>query len=343
MPTPLSAVQAEPIFVEKAPEMTKYFCTLFDSGYLIKGLAMMESLILCCPEAHVFVLCMDNGSKEVLTALAKPYITLIELAELETDELLEAKKTRGVAEYCWTLSPCLPSYILDNHPEIDFITYIDSDLLFYAPVQPIFDEIGDSSIAIIEHRFAPRLKDREVNGRFCVEWVSFRRDEEGMRCLSRWKAQCIEWCYYKLEEGRMGDQKYLDEWPGLYKNCHIIEATGAGVAPWNYEKLDFTKRADSQLLVNGEPLIFYHFHQFQLMDNGKFDRLSSFYTSVCKEPEDVYSAYQSALLDALKEIRTISDGFKSGLRPAAAVARRRWAQAHIPRAVKELLKRLIRY
>ena len=327
----------------KHDNMTRYFCTLFDSGYLIKGLAMMESLKRWCPDAHLFVLCMDAPAKDILTALKKPYLTCITLAEVETEELLEAKKTRGVAEYCWTLSPSLPSYILDRHPEIDFITYIDSDLLFYSPVQAIFDEIGDKSIAIIEHRFAPRLMDREVNGRFCVEWVSFRRDEEGMRCLARWKAQCIEWCYYRLEEGRMGDQKYLDEWPGLYPNCHIIEAAGAGIAPWNYETLAFSEGSGGQIMVDGEPLIFYHFHQLQLLDNGKFDRLSAFYTSVCREPQKVYQAYEAELLAALKEIRTISPDFKAGLRPAAGIATRRWVQAYIPFWLKGLVKRIIGY
>lgn len=323
--------------------MTKYFCTLFDSGYLIKGVAMIESLVKWCPDAHVFVLCMDTRTREILTALNFGCVTCIDLAEVETEELLEAKKTRGVAEYCWTLSPCLPSYIFDRNPQIDFLTYIDSDLLFYSPVQAIFDEIGDKSIAIIEHRFAPRLMDREVNGRFCVEWVSFRRDEEGMRCLARWKAQCIEWCYYRLEEGRMGDQKYLDEWPGLYPACHIIEATGAGIAPWNYETLSFSRANGAEILVNGAPLIFYHFHQFQLLENGMFDRLSLFYTSVCKEPEDVYSAYEAALIEALRKVRGVSPGFSAGLRPAAIISSRRWLQAHIPFAVKEVVKKLIRY
>ncbi len=323
--------------------MKKYFCTLFDQGYLIKGLAMMESLIAWCPDAHVFVLCMDARTMEILDALAKPYITCIALADLETPELLEAKKTRGVAEYCWTLSPCLPSYVLDLHPEIDFITYIDSDLLFYSPVQPIFDEIGGKSIAIIEHRFAPRLLDREVNGRFCVEWVSFRRDMEGLQCLLRWKEQCIEWCYYKLEEGRMGDQKYLDEWPDLFPNCCIIETTGAGIAPWNYENLAFSEDGDGRILVNGEPLVFYHFHQFQLLENGKFDRLSAFYTSVRKEPEAVYATYERSLQSSLGLIRTVCPGFTGGLRPAASVASRRWLQVYLPRPIKDLVKKFIRY
>ncbi|MGO8085215.1 hypothetical protein [Rhizobium leguminosarum] len=45
----------------------------------------------------------------------------------------------------------------------------------------------------------------------------------------------------------MGDQKYLDEWPDLYANCHIIEHPGAGVAPWNYEKLYFTQGASGEI------------------------------------------------------------------------------------------------
>jgi hypothetical protein len=323
--------------------MTKrYFCTLFDSGYLIKGLAMIRSLMRWSPGAEIFVLCMDRRAQEVLEALAIAGVHCVALRDIETPELLEAKKDRGVAEYCWTLSPCLPSYVLEHHPEIDFITYIDSDLLFYSPPEPLFEEIGANSIAIIEHRFPPRLMDRLVNGRFCVEWVSFRRDEEGMACLNRWKAQCIEWCYYRLEENRMGDQKYLDEWPGRYPHCHILQHLGAGVAPWNYSQYQFGGRGDG-ITVDGQPLIFYHFHQFQLLDNGRFDRLSSFYAKEKGEPDAIYSAYEGALEAALVEIRTFDPTFSAGLKPAGQIARLRWTQAFVPQPVKRILKKVLGY
>lgn len=324
--------------------MTKrYFCTLFDSGYLLKGVAMLKSLARHCPDAHVHVLCMDRQTQDILTKLDLPHITCIPLSDLEDEALLEAKKDRGVAEYCWTLSPCLPWYVLQNNPQIDFITYLDADLLFYSSVQPLFDEIGDSSIAIIEHRFTPRLQDREVNGRFCVEWVSFRRDEEGMACLSRWREQCIEWCYYRLEEGRMGDQKYLDEWPSRYPSCHILQHPGAGIAPWNYAQYAFGEDAAGNITIQGVPLVFYHFHQFQLLDNGSFDRLSTFYTSECPEPAPIYDAYESALKVVLSEVRAVAPGFSGGIKPVGQVARRRWVQRFVPRAVKDLLHRFIRY
>lgn len=321
----------------------RYFCTLFDSGYLLKGVTMLRSLGHFGSGAKVFVLCMDEQTKNILERLDLPFVTCITLAEVENEELLKAKAGRGVAEYCWTLSSCFTWYVMQRYHEIDFLTYVDADLLFYSDVQPLFDEIGDASIAIIEHRFTERLKDREVNGRFCVEWVSFRRDEEGMACLSRWREQCIEWCYYRLEEGRMGDQKYLDEWPGRYPSCHILQHPGAGIAPWNYAQYAFGWDQSGGITVQGTPLIFYHFHQFQLLDSGHFDRLSTFYTSESPEPGPVYEAYESALKAVLLDVREVAPGFSGGLKPAAKVAGRRWVQRFVPRAVKDLLHRFIRY
>jgi hypothetical protein len=233
--------------------MPRYFCTLFDSGYLLKGIAMFRSLVKHCPEAQVHVLCMDAKTREILTQLNLSFVTCVLLTDIEDEELLSVKKDRGQAEYCWTLSSWFTWYVLQSNPGIDFLTYLDADLLFYSPVEPIFEEIGESSIAIIEHRFTPRLKELEVNGKFCVEWVSFRRNQEGMACLSRWREQCLEWCYYKLEDDRMGDQKYLDEWPQRYESCHIIKHAGAGIAPWNYAQYKFGSDLTGKITVEGEP------------------------------------------------------------------------------------------
>lgn len=321
--------------------ITRHFCTLFDSNYLLKGVAMLRTLKEHCPDAHVYVLCMDAQTQTILTALDLTHTTCIPLVSLEDEVLLKAKQGRSVAEYCWTLSPCLPWYVLQQNPQIDFITYVDADLLFYSPVEPLFEEIDDASVAIIEHRFTPRLQHLEVNGRFCVEWVSFRRDVEGMACLSRWRDQCIEWCYYRLEDGRMGDQKYLDEWPQRYARLHILQHVGAGVAPWNYAQYRFGQDSKGRISVNDEPLIFYHFHQFQLLDNDRFDRLSTFYTSECREPQAVYSSYEVTLKAILQDVRVVSSGFSAGLKPAAQIASRRWIQRFLPRRLKEILRRFV--
>lgn len=319
-----------------------HFCTLFDSNYLLKGVAMLRTLKLHCPEARTYVLCMDEATREILERLSLLDVSCISLAEVEDDELLAVKPGRNKAEYCWTLSPCLPWYVLHHNPEVDVITYLDADLFFYSSVQPLIEEIGEASIAVIEHRYAPQLKHLEINGRFCVEWVSFRRDNEGMACLARWREQCIEWCFYRFEENRMGDQKYLDEWPEAYNSLHILMHPGAGVAPWNYSQYRFEKCPDGRILVEGQPLVFYHFHQFQLLSNGGFDRLSNSYTTMGVEPDAVYRAYELALLGILQEVRAIVPNFSAGLKPVLHVKSQRLAQYLLPRPLKQLLKKFIK-
>lgn len=321
----------------------RYFCTLFDSSYVLKGLAMIRSLAHHCPSMKIYVLCMDAQAKYVLDSFKLPYVNCITLGEVENEALLKAKADRGVAEYCWTLSSGFTYYVMEHFPEIDFLTYVDADLLFYSDVQPLFDEIADESITIIEHRFTERLKDREVNGRFCVEWVSFRRDEQGLACLTRWRDQCLDWCYYRLEDGKMGDQKYLDEWPSRYSACHILMHPGAGIAPWNYAQYKFGIDDSGGITVNGAALIFYHFHQFQLLDNGGFDRLSTFYTSECAEPEAIYKAYETVLLKCLVDVRTLVPDFRAGLKPVSSVRGRRLIQKYVPMWAKNLARRFLRY
>ena len=303
---------------------------------------MLRTLKQHCPNAQVHVLCMDDQTRDILEQLGLDYVTCLSLAELEDEALLALKSGRSMAEYCWTLSPCLPWYLLQQNPGIDAITYLDADLYFYSSLQPLFDEIGDASIVIIEHRFPLALKHLEVSGRFCVEWVGFRRDEQGLACLALWRAQCIEWCFYRLEDDRMGDQKYLDQWPGKYSRLHILHYPGAGVAPWNYSQYHFEHSEERGVIVDGVSLVFYHFHQFQLLSNGGFDRLSGAYTALGPEPKAVYERYEKALDAILGEIRVLRPGFSAGMKPFWRVKSQRMVQYLLPRPLKQLLKKIIK-
>lgn len=320
----------------------KHFCTLFDSNYLLKGVAMLRTLKQHCADAHVHVLCMDGQTHEILDKLDLPDVSCLSLSQVEDEALLAVKPGRSVAEYCWTLSPCLPWYVLQHNPDINAVTYLDADLYFFGSLQLLFDEIGDASIVIIEHRLPPEFKHFEVRGRFCVEWVGFRRDEQGLACLARWREQCIEWCFHRLEKDRMGDQKYLDEWPDKYSSLHILQHPGAGVAPWNYSKYHFDLDGQGAITVDGVPLVFYHFHQLQLLADGSFDRLSGLYRSMGPEPGQVYEAYETALMGVLNEVRTLKPGFSSGIQSVLRIKSQRLVQYFLPQTMKEFFKKVIK-
>lgn len=252
------------------------FCTLFDVNYLPRGLVLYRSLERVCPAFRLRVFCMDAESERILRRLALPHLKIISLAELEAHdaELLRIKPTRTQLEYCWTATPAVSLYCLETEPELDEITYLDADLMFFSEPRPVFEELGDDSVLIVPHRYAPQWRAyEETSGTYNVQFMTFRRDARGFEALRWWHDRCIEWCYYRLEDGKLGDQKYLDDWPERFDGVHVLEHPGGGLAPWNAEQYRIEAR-DGRVLVDGLPLVFYHYHSLKLFKGITALRLS---------------------------------------------------------------------
>ncbi len=93
--------------------------------------------------------------------------------------------------------------------------------------------------------------------------MTFRNDEVGRDAVDWWRARCLEWCYARAEEGKFGDQKYLDDWPERFRSVYVCARPGVGLAPWNVasHRLD---RREGVVLADDEPVVFYHFHELRL-------------------------------------------------------------------------------
>lgn len=239
----------------------KEYCTYFDSNYLAIGLSLYQSLCEHEAEFQLWVLCLDDSCYQTLTEKNLPYIKLVSVEQLELYEpsLNEAKANRSIVEYYFTCTASFMAYLFASQSSISFLTYLDSDLFFFDSADTIYQCIGDASIAIVAHRYSNHLKAMRQYGVFNVGWVSFRRDQQGMQCLSEWKVQCLEWCYDKLEERRFADQKYLDAWPEKFSQLVVIEHKGANVAPWNLANYPL-RLALGKLMVDDQALVFFHFH-----------------------------------------------------------------------------------
>lgn len=292
------------------------FCTYFDQHYLARGLALYDSLHHHCPEFQLWILCMDEGAYTRLAQMALPEIRLIRLEDFEAGDvgLAAAKLNRSRIEYYFTCSASLPLYIFQKHPEIDLITYLDADMYFFSDPTPVLDQLQEKSIAITAHRLPPTLRWREQYGLYNVGWLTFRRDQQGLACLQRWREQCIEWCYDKLEDKRYADQKYLDEWPQLYPNLIVLPDKGVNLAPWNVANYEIKQLADGRLMVDDDPLILYHYHGLKQRSRTLFDpRLYEYevsLTSVLRH--HVYAPYVRRLILRTNEI---SNGIRTSTQP----------------------------
>lgn len=262
--------------------MNSYYCTLFDSNYLTRGIAMLESLQKHCPHAHLFILAFDTTTYNILTRLNYADTTIISMQEFENQDLLFAKQDRTRGEYCWTCTPSLIAYCIQTF-DLPICTYLDADLYFFDNPSTLIDEMGSNSILITKHRYAPEYNQETTSGIYCVQFMSFKATPDGLLALEWWRDRCLEWCYARFEDGKFGDQKYLDDWTTRFKGVHVLQNLRGGLAPWNIRQFSYI-----------EP-IFYHFHDLKFIGEDTVD-LSPYFLPD-HVIETIYMPYVRHLMD----------------------------------------------
>jgi hypothetical protein len=253
-----------------------YFCTLFNSFYLSRGLAMYRSLEKTCLAFHLYIFAFDDKTHQILTKLQLKHASVISLYDFEDEKLLSVKSGRTLAEYCWTCTSSTIMYVIEKY-NVPSCTYIDADLFFYKDPQILFDEMGNNSILITEHRYPPKFNRTNSSGIYCVQFITFVNDENGLKALKWWRDACIDWCYDRYEDGKFGDQKYLDDWPTRFKGVHVLQNLGGGLASWNVEQYPFIERKGDTIIFkdkvsgNNFEAVFYHFHHVRFFKNDIVD------------------------------------------------------------------------
>ena len=295
----------------------RYFCTYFDCHYLARALVLYDSLKRNCARFTLWMLCMDEESYAALAKLKLPDVRLVTLSELERNDpqLGRAKTNRSLLEYYFTCTPFLPLFILNHNPDVDLITYLDSDLSFFSDVELLFDEIGNNSIAIIAHRFSEAFRKWEWNGIYNVGWVTFRRDNNGLSCLQWWRERCTEWCYDRIEDNRFADQKYLDDWPTRFRNVVVLQHKGANLAPWNVGNYNLTLRGGT-IFVDDQPLIFFHFHAFKQLAGWIYDTQLAKYKVVPSKivVRNIFAPYVREVISRSEQLGSLGSAPLSSVR-----------------------------
>lgn len=261
--------------------MKYIYCTLFDSNYLDKGIAMAQSLISNSSDCMLYIYAFDKRSYEILRDWDLKNTEIILFEDIITDELNQIRKQRSRAEFCWTCTPFIIEYTLQNF-RVDNCTYVDADLYFFSNPEVLIQEMFEAkcSIQIVEHRFpAYRVYKRteKKSGKYCVEFNTFLNNEEGRNVLSWWREQCFLCCTSDWRTGKFGDQKYLDVWQEKFSGVHTLQNHGGGVAPWNICRYIRKTERDGEIIFQDKTskkeydLVFYHFHDMSFLNEEVID------------------------------------------------------------------------
>jgi hypothetical protein len=221
--------------------LMEHFITLFDSWFLPQGLALHSSLQEHAGPYTLWILCMDHDAELMLKRLNLPNVHLLSLSEVETPDLLRVKAGRTPVEYCWTLTPVAPRLVFEADPGVRRVTYVDADVWFRRNPAPLLRELEASGkqVLITDHAYAPEHDKSATSGQYCVQFVTFTHAGEVVR--KWWEDRCIEWCFARCENGKFGDQKYLDDWPERFADhVHVLQHPEWTQAPWNATRFPYS-------------------------------------------------------------------------------------------------------
>lgn len=262
----------------------EHYVTLFDSLFLPQGLALHMSMERHIKDYTLWILCVDDQAHDVLTKLNLSNVRLLQLSKLETVELLNVKSVRSKGEYCWTLTPFAPRFVFEADLDVQRVTYIDADIWFRKDPALIFREFDASGkhVLITDHAYAAEYDESAISGQFCVQFMTFTR-QGGELVRAWWEDRCIEWCYSRFEDGKFGDQKYLDDWPERFPDyVHVLKNKELALAPWNATRFPYGNA------------VFWHFQGLRILPKGKVD-LGSIYEIPTVTIKAIYFKYYEDL------------------------------------------------
>ena len=168
--------------------------------------------------------------------------------------------------------------------------------------------MGDASIGITPHSYAAVYDQSRKHGVYCVQYVTIRNNEQGLNALRWWRDKCLDWCFARVEAGKFGDQKYLDDWPERFEGVKVLDGPGVGLAPWNCKNYSILPEAEGRWTVRDSsdntegPLIFYHFHEMRFFTKNRIKRVAGGYDINENVLKNIYQPYIKELLEIAKEI-----------------------------------------
>lgn len=281
----------------------EHYVTLFDSLFLPQGLALHMSMERHIGEYKLWILCMDDEVHGVLTKLNLPNVGLLNLSKLATPELVAVKPTRSKGEYCWTLTPFAPRFVFEADADVSRVTYLDADMWFRKNPSPVFSEFAASgkSVLITDHAYAPEHDQSATSGQYCVQFMTFTRNE-GEVVRHWWQDRCVEWCFSRYEDGKFGDQKYLDDWPNRFSDfVHVLINKELILAPWNATRYPYGNS------------VAWHFHSLRIVSVSSklfFVMYGPYLLPKCTR-ENIYKLYINDLRSAVSRITVAGNTLRS--------------------------------
>jgi len=241
----------------------------------------------------------------------------------------------SVLEASTAVKPYLLNHLFQSHG-IEKLLYLDPDILITGSLDTLRSYLDHANVLLTPHLLSPlpedecRQSDHDIlkSGAYNLGFLGLRNSAETQRLLTWWSEKLYHHCRVAIEQNLFVDQRWMDLAPGLFEGVRILREPGLNVAYWNLHERSIT--VGDTILVNGEPLRFFHFSGFEAdkpwIVSKHQDR---FQMTNIGEASILYERYREMLADkGWNETRTWKYGhdyFSNGARIPLSARRYYWS------------------
>ena len=256
--------------------MTYAVVTVASRSHLHQARALAASLREVAPAAPVFVCLVDRPPAVMLHDAPFRYFFADSLGIAEWPRFAFQYSS---LELACALKPWAIKHVLAE-ADIDKVVYLDSDVQVYAPFIELDRNLDCHPIVLTPHLTTPLSQDGGGPGEVAIlrsgvtnaGFVAVRRSAAALAFLAWWQARLSSECVVDIGAGLHVDQRWLDLVPGLFPNVLVERHPGYNVAYWNLAGRRIEREPDGRLVVNGQPLSFFHFSGFLVEDGEQLSK-----------------------------------------------------------------------
>src|SRR6218665_2903375 len=241
--------------------------TICSINYLASAKCLWESVTQTNPDVKFVYVIADKISK----SFDRNYFEnadVVEVEQLGIPKLHELIQTYNIIEFNTAIKPFAIRYFAEKYHAKKMI-YLDPDILVFDSLQPVFDQLSTHDFILTPHILTPVTKDEFYNqqkgalntGVFNLGFIAVGYNKESEKVIDWWAQHMRNHGHCSSAAGEFYDQKIMNLLPVFSDKVLIEKNPGYNVAGWNIHERTITKK-HKQYLVNGSPLLFYHYSGF---------------------------------------------------------------------------------
>ena len=235
-------------------------------NYLAKARVFAKTLRETTPDVKI-VLCLNDRIPAWFNQEEEPFDQVLHPSDYGLENADQWIFKHNVMELCTAVKGIALCYLMDNY-EADLYLYFDPDCYVFNSPKILHDYMGYASVGLAPHILSPEdtkdgIEYTEISvlkhGIYNLGFLAVRNDDYGRQFAEWWRDRTLEYCYIDHERGLFTDQRWVDLAPAIFPFVRILRRSNLNLASWNFYNRKITVINNSSFLVDGEPLIFYHF------------------------------------------------------------------------------------